>query len=132
MKHAQISRLRILMAVLFLFAVNYVDGQSLASPSATFAEKTSYPTFPTQDFIYYFCGVNGHTDGGLKAVSSGTQITFLWEKFNPSTKAFSFYSNETGTSSVLTGLSDGCYRVSFRENGVDFLFRAWILNVWAE
>jgi len=120
------------MSVLLLFSVELVAGQSLISPSASFSEQTSYPVFPQKDFIYYFCGSGSHQSGSLKAVSSGPSVTFTWEKYNPVSGSFGFYSNETGTSSVLTGLDNGCYRVTFRENGNDFIFRAWVMNVWTE
>lgn len=131
------EQVRIVIRGVFLFlflllSVKFVAGQSLVSTSASFAEQTSYPVFSGKDFIYYFCGTSGHQNGSLKASSSGSQVTFTWEKFNPVSGSFSFFSNETGASSVLTGLDNGCYRVSFRENGVDRLFRAWVMNGWAE
>jgi len=132
MKQVRIVRLGIFLSISLLFSVKFVAGQSLASPSASFAEQTSYPVFSGNDFIYYFCGANGHQSGTLKATSAGSQVTFLWEKLNPSTGTFSFLTNETGGSSALNGLENGCYRVSFRENGVDYLYRAWIMNGWIE
>jgi len=122
----------ILLSVFLLSFVKYISAQSLGSPSAAYTEQTSYPVFNGKDFIYYFCGTNGHQSGSLKAVSLTLPVTFNWEKFNSSSGTFGFYSNETGVSSVLNGLADGCYRVSFRENGVDYLFRAWVMNVWIE
>ena len=132
MKHGRIVSWGIFMSVFLLLSVKYVSGQSLLAPSASFAEQTSYPQFAGKDFIYYFCGTNGHQSGSLKASSSGLQVTFSWEKYNPVSGSFSFFSNETGVSSVLSGLANGCYRVGFRENGVDYLFRAWIMNAWTE
>ena len=121
-------RLGILSLLFLLLSAEFITGQSLDAVSPSFSEPTSYPVFAGKDFIYYFCGSNGHQSGVLKAVSSGLTVTFTWEKYNSG--SFSFYSNETGTSSTLTGLADGCYRVSFRDNGVDYVFRAWIQNGW--
>ena len=132
MAHPRIVRLGIFILSFLLFSVEFVAGQSLASPSASFSEQTSYPVFSEKDIIYYFCGINGHQSGTLKAVSSGQTVTFTWEKYNSVTGTIGFYSNETGVSSVLTGLSNGCYRVSFRDNGIDRLYRAWIMNGWTE
>jgi len=132
MEHGRIVSKGIFMSIFLLLSVINLNGQSLGSTSASFAEPTAYPQFPGKDFIYYFCGTNGHQNGSLKAMSSSLPVTFTWEKYNPVAGSFSFYSNETGLSSVLTGLSNGCYRVSFRENGVDYLFRAWIMNTWIE
>jgi len=130
MEHARIVRWGFVMSIFLLFSANIAAGQSLASPTASFSEQTSYPAFPSKDLIYYFCGSNGHQSGALKAASKSASVTFNWEKFNPVTGIFDFYSNETGLTSTLTGLSNGCYRVSFRENGIDYSYRAWIMNGW--
>ena len=132
MEHIRIVRWKICISLFLLLSVEFVAGQSLVSTSASFAEQTVYPVFTGKDFIYYFCGANGQQNGALKATSSGTQVTFTWDKFNPTTGSFSFFTNETANSSILTGLANGCYRVSFRENGVDYIFRAWIMNGWVE
>jgi len=132
MEQVRIVRLGIFLSMFLLIPTKFVAGQSLVSPSASFAEQTSYPVFAGKDFIYYFCGTNGHQNGTLKATSAGSLVTFTWEKFNPGSGAFSFFSNETGTFSALTGLDNGCYRVSFRDNGIDYVYRAWIMNGWIE
>jgi len=132
MEHVRIVRFAIVLSLLFLFSVKFVASQSLTSPSASFTEQTSYPVFGGKDLIYYFCGTSGHQSGSLSAFSAGSLVTFTWEKFDPSSGSFSFFTNETGTTSVLSSLVNGCYRVSFRENGADFLFRAWIMNGWTE
>ena len=111
-----------------MFPMEFVSGQSLTSTSASFAEPTAYPVFNGKDFIYYFCGTEGHQNGSLTASSSGGTVTFSWEKY--SAGSFSYYSNETGSTSSLTGLGDGCYRVSFTDNGVIVQFRAWVINGW--
>lgn len=132
MEHVRIVRWKILLSLILLLSVDFVFGQSLTSPSASFSEQTSYPVFPARDFIYYFCGTNGNQSGTLKAVSAGQPVTFNWEKYNSVSGSFSSFSNETGASSTLSGLSNGCYRVSFRENGVDYQFRGWVINTWIE
>lgn len=132
MKHVRIVRLGFFLSLFLLFSVKFAAGQSLVAPSASFAEPTSYPVFAGKDFIYYFCGADGHQSGALKANSAGSQVTFTWDKFNPTTGTFSFFTNETAMSSTLSALGNGCYRVSFRENGVDYLYRAWIMNGWID
>jgi gliding motility-associated-like protein len=132
MEQVRIVRRSFFVSLFLLFSVTLAVGQSLVSTSASFSEQTAYPVFTGNDRIYYFCGVNGHQSGSLKASSSGSQVTFVWEKFNQGTGVFSFFSNETGLSSNLTGLADGCYRVRFTENGVDRLFRAWVINTWTD
>jgi len=132
MEQVRFVRWGIFLSMFLLISVKFVDGQSLVSPSASFAEQTAYPVFTGKDFIYYFCGASKHQSGALKASSSGSLVTFTWEKLNPTSGTFSFFTNETGLSSTLSTLDNGCYRVSFRENGADYLFRAWIMNCWIE
>lgn len=132
MEHGRLVRWGIFLSAFLMLSALNLQGQSLQSTSASFAEQTSYVQFPGKDFIYYFCGIKGHQSGSLTASSSGGSVTFSWEKFDPVTGMFNFYSNETGVSSSVTGLANGCYRVSFRENGVDYIFRAWIMNAWIE
>ncbi len=123
-------RWRIFISVIFLFVAEHVASQILATTSASYSEQTSYPVFAGKDFIYYFCGSVSHQSGTLTASSSGQLVTFTWEKYTPASGTFSFYTNETGITSVISGLGDGCYRVSFRDNGVDYQLRAWINNTW--
>ena len=125
-------RLAILTAIFILTNLYHVCGQSLSSPTASKSEQTAYPVFQGQDNIYYFCGTIGQQNGSLRAVSSGLTVSFLWEKFDSTTGNFSYLSNDTGISSSINALANGCYRVSFRDNGVDYLFRAWIMNSWIE
>lgn len=126
----------IISALFFLVLMNLLPGklqaQSLASGNANFNETTTYPTFPGNDPIYYFCTQEGINTGSLIAKSAGSSVSFLWEKFDPATQKFVGFSNETGVSSALNRLADGCYRVSFSENGVNFVYRAWILNGWSK
>lgn len=121
---------KIFLSLVLWLPAGLVSAQSLASPSATFSEQTAYPIFTGKDNIYYFCGASANPNGSLTATSGGAQVTFGWEKFNSNTGTFSYYSNDTGINSVLTGLGDGCYRVNFRDNGIDYQFRAWVKNGW--
>lgn len=125
-----------ILAILLLVLVNFLpvrlEAQSLASANADFKETTAYPTFPSNDPIYYFCSQEGINSGSLVAKTASASVSFLWEKFDPVTQKFIGFSNDTGVSSSLTRLEDGCYRVSFSEGGVNFVFRAWILNSWSK
>ena len=105
MNYARIVRLGIISSIFFLFSAEFLSGQSLGSISASFSEQTSYPVFTGKDFIYYYCGTNGHQSGALKANSSGSSVTFKWEKYSD-TSGFIFFSNETGVSSTITGLAN--------------------------
>jgi gliding motility-associated-like protein len=117
---------------LLLSMPGMLKAQSLASETANYKETTAYPTFPTNDPIWYFCTVEGVSVGSLMAQSAGSNVTFLWEKFDPAGVKFVNYSNDTGISSTINNLTDGCYRVSFTENGKNYLFRAWVMNGWSQ
>lgn len=106
--------------------------QSLTAGNAVLRENTAYPTFPTNDPIYYFCAAEGVPAASLTARSAGAAVTFLWEKFDPAGAKFQFFRNETAAVSTLSQLADGCYRVSFTENGSNYQFRAWVLNSWSK
>ena len=127
------NHLLLLFSVVLLFAFpGLLTAQSIFSGNAGFKETTAYPTFPTNDPIWYFCSVEGVAAGSLTAQSAGSSVTFLWEKFDPTGLKFVNYSNDTGILSAQTNLSDGCYRVSFTENGKSFQFRAWVMNGWSK
>lgn len=128
MKNNCFARLIPLVVVLLILFQGKIAGQSLIAPTASFSEQTSYPVFPQNDKIYYFCGQNGQLNAQLMVQSSGPSVTFTWEKFNPITGAFDFITNVTATNSTQSGLADGCYRVRFNDSGTDFVFRAWVFN----
>ena len=123
------------LLLLMLYFVSFLPGkteaQSLSSASANFRETTAYPTFPINDPIWYFCTQESVPAGSLTAQSAGTAVSFVWEKFDPVTITFRNFANETGTTSTKNQLADGCYRVSFTENGKNSQFRAWIMNGWS-
>jgi gliding motility-associated-like protein len=113
------------------YAKENLYAQSLSSASASFKETTAYPTFPANDPIWYFCTQEGVPAGSLTAQSAGASVAFVWEKFDPATVTFRNYANDTGVTSTKNQLADGCYRVSFTENGKNLQFRAWIMNGWS-
>ncbi len=114
-----------------LLSLESLQAQSLTSISFDLKQTTAYPTFQTNDPIYFFCSQEGVSSASLTAQSSGSSVSFLWEKFDPATVKFQNFSNETGTTSTKNNLDDGCYRVSFTENGINYSFRAWVMNSWS-
>ncbi|MCX6220082.1 MAG: gliding motility-associated C-terminal domain-containing protein [Bacteroidia bacterium] len=124
--------LSLLLLVLITILPGNLQAQSLVSGNADYKENTAYPTFPVNDPIYFFCTQEGADIGSLTAKSASATVSFLWEKFDPATLKFVSFSNETGTTSIISRLSNGCYRVSFTENGQNYQFRAWVLNGWSK
>ncbi|GET32060.1 hypothetical protein PbJCM13498_09230 [Prolixibacter bellariivorans] len=82
--------------------------------------------------IYYFCTQQGQQIAELQAVSAGSVVTFNWTKYNSATGSFDAYATESGASSVIQNLADGCYQVSFTEGGNNYSFRAWVFNSWLQ
>jgi gliding motility-associated-like protein len=115
--------------LVFVFSLSLYS-QSLTSSSADFTEQTSYPVFTPNDPVFYFYGNEGDQKGSLIAQSGGQGVTFTWEKYNAQTGTFNFLLTEVSDKSTQSNLADGCYRVSFTENGRAFQFRAWIFNSW--
>ncbi|MCK9638851.1 MAG: gliding motility-associated C-terminal domain-containing protein [Prolixibacteraceae bacterium] len=124
--------LSFVLLVLTMLLPGSLQAQSLVPGSAAYKENTAYPTFPVNDPIYFFCTQEGSDIGSLTAKSAGATVSFLWEKFDSVTLKFGSFSNETGTTSTINRLANGCYRVSFTENGQNFQFRAWVLNDWSK
>jgi len=107
-----------------------LQAQSLSPGNANKQETTAYPTFPVNDPIYFFCAQQGVSAASLTARSAGTTVSFLWEKYDPQTLKFQNFSNEAAPVSTISNLTDGCYRVTFTENGQNFQYRAWVMNGW--
>lgn len=117
---------------LILMLPAQLKSQSLSSGSAGHSETTSYPTFPSNDPVYFYCTQEGVPAASLTARSAGSVVSFSWEMYNPATSAFENFFSETGISSTRSQLSNGCYKVTFTENSTNFTFRAWVMNGWMD
>ncbi len=105
----------------------------LTAPGAVHSEGTAYPVFSDQDSIYIFC-----TDGERAAAAlegetslSGSK-TWQWDLYDPGTGSFSLFRSETNSDSrsVITGLADGCYRLTILTSDSTLEYRAWVFNDW--
>ena len=124
---------RVWLVVIFLTGLTLrSQAQQLTAPASDFSESTSYPVTPGNDMIYYFCTQQGQSIGELEAQSAGSVVTFSWTKYNSTTGTFDAYATESGSSTVIRNLNDGCYQVSFTEGGTDYSFRAWVFNSWLQ
>jgi gliding motility-associated-like protein len=124
-----------LAAVLLPFVFLVLNSESLAAQSLISGnydqkQQTAYPVFTPNDPVYFFWGQEGTATASLTAQSAGASVSFLWEKYDPVTAKFLNFTNFTGTSSLINNLADGCYRVTFTENGKQSQFRAWVFNAW--
>ena len=114
-----------------LFAGN-ITGQ-ITAPGSSGSERTSYPVFPQNDPIYFFCASLGEAIGALRATTSldGAK-TFSWERFNSVSGAFVPYSSESSNSnfSEIFNLEDGGYRITITSETGQEVYRAWVFNFW--
>ena len=108
------------------------NAQQLTAPASDFSESTSYPVTPNNDMIYYFCTQQGQQIAELQATSAGSVVTFNWTKYNSATGSFDAYATESGSSSVIQNLADGCYKVSFTDGGNNYSYRAWVFTSWLQ
>lgn len=106
----------------------------ITAPGADASDKTSYPAFPETDDIFIFCVADSLASvGNLTATTSfGGTKTFNWEKYNNLTASFEFYFSESveGTTSAISGLTDGGYRVTISQGANNEVYRAWVFNNW--
>ena len=127
------SSISILIFSLFVMISTGLRAQ-LTAPGSTGSDKTNYPVFQGTDDIYVFCTTTETEETGALLATTALQgtKTFLWEKYNPATASFDFYFSESSDSptSALSGLGDGCYRVTITLGGTTEVYRAWIFNNW--
>jgi len=120
----------------FLFVVSgFLAFSQVTSPLSSGVRYTSYPGEPEKkDPIFIFCVPEGNDDflvGELVATPPGgiAGCTFNWSKYNPLDSVFeSSFQIVTGvSSSTVTGLESGGYKVRIRDAGsMDTTFIAWV------
>ena len=123
----------VLLFTISLLVSGWVHGQ-ISAPGASSSDETSYPVFSETDSIFVFCAADSLSDIGiLQATTQFTGAkTFLWEKYNDQSAAFDFYFSENSDSqtSEISGLGDGCYRVTVTQGANSEVDRAWVFNNW--
>lgn len=96
--------------------------------------STEY-TSGNQDDIFIFCGQRDQQNASLTATEpSGETATFEWTKYNTQTGNFDFFSNDNSGSSTSTisDLANGAYRVKVSSASGDKTFTAWVFNEYIE
>lgn len=106
----------------------------ISAPGASGSDKTNYPVFSETDSIYIFCSASeGENNAVLRAQTDwiGSK-TFLWEKYNNLSASFELYISESteNQTSEISGLADGCYRVTITQAANSVIKRAWVFNNW--
>jgi len=106
-------------------------GLAQISSNTKGAVPTEYSS-GNQDSIYIFCGNQGELNAALTATSPNAgPATFEWQKYNALTGTFDFFSSDVSgsTTSVISALQDGAYRVNITPTGgILTTFTAWVFN----
>lgn len=115
-----------------LFSV--VTQAQFSAPGSDATDETNYPVFNEVDSIFIFCADSEIDEIGVLKMSTdlvGTK-TFLWEKYNNSVAGFEFFFSESTdeSSSEISGLADGAYRITITQGGTTVVNRAWVFNNW--
>ncbi|MBA4411409.1 MAG: gliding motility-associated C-terminal domain-containing protein [Bacteroidota bacterium] len=89
----------------------------------------------SQDKIHVFCGQKGDVNAALIANSSNNEpASFEWQKYNPLTGNFDFFSTDSSgkTTSTISGLENGCYQVKVKSTSGEKTYTAWVFNNYIE
>jgi len=120
------GKLLLLIAVLFFPFAAFTQITSNASTVV----PTEYSS-GAQDNIHVFCGNKGDLNATLTAtLPAGQTGTFEWQKYNLTTGTFDYYSSDISgnTTSTISYLIDGGYRVKETTATGDIFFIAWVFN----
>ncbi len=111
-------------------------------PTMAFAQITSVANevVPTeyssgsQDNIHVFCGEKGDLNASLIASSGAEPASFEWLKYNEATRNFELFLNDQSgnTTSTISDLADGCYRVNITGTSGVTTYTAWAFNNYIE
>jgi gliding motility-associated-like protein len=126
------NQFKSLVILLFLACILVLPNTGFAqiTSSANAKVPTEYASGP-QDDIHVFCGAKGELNASLSASSANSETaSFEWAKYNGST--FGVIQNETGVSSTISQLEDGCYQVTVSSSLEVKTYRAWVFNNYME
>ncbi|WP_372776416.1 gliding motility-associated C-terminal domain-containing protein [Mangrovibacterium sp.] len=122
------------VVLIVMFSIFAGQVQAQISASADGQTTTAYAA-PPQDNIYVFCSAQGVAAGTLSAqFSTGAPAVFEWLRYNSAAATFDSYEsdNSNSTSSTISNLPDGCYRVNVLSSGVTEVYTAWVFNSYYE
>jgi len=122
----------VIIILTFLFSFNV---QAQISSNADAVTSTQYSGGLTQDQIFIFCADKGETKASLTATGSliGT-INYEWQKYDSVSGIFQTYISQSdgGSSSSITSLEDGGYRVIISNGTKTETYTAWVFNNYYE
>ncbi len=118
------------LITVWLFAGN-AEAQ-LSAPGSSATITTEYPVFQGTDNIFIFCAQEEASENGVLQVNTTLQgtKTILWEKYNSQSATFEEIRTESTDElqSTVTGLADGCYRITVSLGTTVEIHRGWVFN----
>ena len=126
------NRFILLGGLLFLACILLTPDKGFAqiTSDADAVVPTEYPT-GTQDQIHVFCGQKDEKNASLTASIANVESgSFEWQKYNAQTGFFDFFQSDLSgnSTSTISNLEDGCYRVKITATSGDTTFTAWTFN----
>ncbi len=130
-----IHKVRTVIILLMLFCLTGPEeiAAQITAPGASAGEMTSYPVYPQNDPVFFFCVAPGEVSAALTVTSTlEGRKTFSWERYNPGSGSFEAYFSESGEvdQATISGLENGGYRVTITSETGQQVFRAWVFNFW--
>ncbi|MDA3927367.1 MAG: gliding motility-associated C-terminal domain-containing protein, partial [Prolixibacteraceae bacterium] len=119
-----------------LLFVAYVSNAQISAQGSVAQEYS----VDTGDDYYIFCAPSRDDAFGRGTLVASTPFpdnsVFTWEKYDTISGAFIFFQNggiNDTLESRISGLDDGCYRVSIESGGmISEPYQAWVLHNWIE
>ena len=120
--------------VLIVFAMIPSLGFAQISSAADGIVPTEYAG-ANQDSIHIFCGTRDETSTSLTATApNGESATYEWLRYNAVAGTFDpFQSDQSGsTTSTISNLANGAYRVNITSTSGVTTYTAWVFNNYIE
>ncbi len=119
--------------VLIVFTLVPTLGVAQITSVANELVPTEYSS-GSQDNIHVFCGGKGDLNASLIASSGVEPASFEWLKYNEASGNFDpFLNDQSGnTTSTISNLADGCYRVNITGTSGVKTYTAWVFNNYIE
>lgn len=124
---------KVILSLLFILSFICYSKAQIVSPTSAGQITTQYQTSPQND-IYIFCSVKNSNIGLLSASMSSNEIaSFNWYKLNETSLQYIFFSAEQSVStSTISNLANGLYKVEIQNENNTEVYQAWVLNNWYE
>ncbi|MBW8331986.1 MAG: gliding motility-associated C-terminal domain-containing protein [Prolixibacteraceae bacterium] len=122
----------------FIVLIVFALVPTMAFPQITSVANEVVPTeysSGSQDNVHVFCGEKGDLNASLIATSPNNETaSFEWLKYNEATRNFDpFLNDQSGnTTSTISDLADGCYRVNITGTSGVTTYTAWAFNNYIE